>query len=338
VFAEVLRKYKADNPGAHAELMKLRKSDPQAFRGKVGKLVREAADKDPELKKRIEAARRGDRRAPSFRLPDSVKVERDIVYATYGDRKVMLDLYLPKNPPAGRIPCIMTIHGGGWRSGNKARFARFASKFAEEGFAAACIGYRLKPEVKVRQCVEDAKASVRWVRANAKKYKIDPDRLGAFGGSAGAHLAAMLGTSFKSAEIEGDGGNKGVSSRVHAVAALAVPADMTAFGRYVGDSKSAKLISPASFVDKDSAQFLLIHCKGDRVVPYKQSIILQDKLKKAGVPVELTTIEGKSHAFWNGGGPVAKKTLADTVSFFKKALKHPEARPKAQTGDPKAAK
>jgi len=260
------------------------------------------------------------RRGSIFKVPDSVKVVRDIVYATYGERKVTLDLYLPRKPPAGKIPCIMTIHGGGWRSGNKNRFARFASKFAENGFAAACIGYRLMPEVKVPQCIEDAKASVRWVRANAKKYNINPDHFGAFGGSAGAHLVAMLGTSFKVEKLEGDGGNKGVSSRVHAVVALAVPSDMTAFGRYSGNAEKAKLISPVNYVDKDSAKFLLIHSE-DRVVPHKQSTLLKEKLTKAGVPVALTTIKGGGHAFWNGNSPTAKKTLADSVTFFQEALK-----------------
>ena len=331
VITDVLKKYKADNPDAHAELMKLRKSDPKAFRTKVGELIKAAMEKDPELKKKLDTASSPKGRTPGFKVPDSVKVVRDIVYATYGDRKVTLDLYLPKNPPSGKIPCIMTVHGGGWRNGNKNTFARFASTFAENGFAAACIGYRLMPEVKVPQCVQDAKASVRWVRANAKKYNIDPDRLGAFGGSAGAHLVAMLGTSFKAEKLEGDGGNKGISSRVHAVVALATPADMTAFGRFSGDAEEAKLISPVSYVDKDSAQFLLIHSKGDRVVPHKQSIILQEKLTKAGVPVQLTTIEGGGHAFWNGNSPTAQKAFADTVTFFQKALSPKKPKPAEKT-------
>jgi acetyl esterase/lipase len=267
------------------------------------------------------------RRSSVFKVPNSVTVQRDVVYATYGDRKVTLDIYLPKNPPTGKLPCIITVHGGGWRNGDKNKFARFASKFAEKGFAAACIGYRLIPEVGVPQCIEDAKASVRWVRANAKKYNIDPDRFGAFGGSAGAHLVAMLGTSFKVDKLEGDGGNKGVSSRVHAVVAMATPADMTAFSRFSKTTEIAKLISPVTYVDKDSAKFLLIHARGDGLVPYKQSILLQDKLTKAAVAVQLITIENKSHAFWNGNSPTAQKIVADSIAFFQKALKRPKSKP-----------
>jgi acetyl esterase/lipase len=262
---------------------------------------------------------------PNPKTRDTVKVVRDIVYATYGDRKVMLDLYLPnpKKPSKGKIPCIMTIHGGGWQNGDTTKFAHFAREFAENGLAAACITYRLLPLVGIPQCIQDAKASVRWVRANAKKYNIDTERIGAFGGSAGAHLAAMLGTSFKVKALEGDGGNKGVSSRVHAVVALATISDMTVLKIFSSNIAAARLISPACYVDKDSAQFLLMHAKGDRLVPYAQSLILQKKLTKAGVPVTLTTINSNNHPFWYEISATARKTVADTIAFFKKTLKKP---------------
>ena len=312
---KVLEKYKAEDPKAHAELMKLRESDREAFRKRVGELIRKA--RGPNARRTRPSAGRG---AP-FQVPETVKVVRDIVYARYGTREVQLDLYLPKDPPAGKLPCIMTIHGGGWRSGDKERFARFASRFAEKGFAAACIAYRLRPEVQVRQCVEDVKASVRWIRAHAKEHRIDDGRIGAFGGSAGAHLAAMLGTSFKAKSLEGKGGHEGVSSRVHAVVSLATPADLTAFGRASLDKEAARLISPAAYVDADSARFLLMHARGDRVVPYKQSTILLEKLKAAKVPSRLVTLESNSHAFWNGTSPEAVKALADAVAFFHQTLK-----------------
>jgi len=277
--------------------------------------------------------RPGGQPSKGFKPPGSVKVVRDIVYATYGRREVMLDLYLPRNAPAGKIPCIVTIHGGGYRLGDRHRFARFASKFAESGFVAACIGYRLRPEVKIRQCIEDAKASVRWVRANAARYGIDPDRIGAFGGSAGAHLASMLGTSFKAAKLEGDGGNPGVSSRVRAVVALAPPSDMSAFPAFRNRPEEARLISSITYADEDSAAFLLMHCRGDRIVAYKHSILLRDRLARAGVPVELKTIVRGGHAFWNGDTPKARKAMADTIEFFRKTLKHPQPRPAAEPAE-----
>jgi len=316
---KALDEYKAKDPKGYDALMKLRETDPKTFREKAGKIVRESRSRDGTPTKR--PGKTG--RQPPVKLPDTVKVERNIVHATYGERKVMMDLYLPKDAPSGAIPCIMTIHGGGWRSGDKERFARQAAAFAQNGFAAACVGYRLRPEVDIPQCIEDVKAATRWMRANAAKYNIDPDRFGAYGGSAGAHLAAILGTSFKAKQLEGKGGNEGVSSCVHAVVALATPSDFTRFGRaFQGDKDAAKRISPITYVDADNAQFLLMHCKGDRTVPYSQSTILLEKLQAAKVPAALTTIDGQSHAFWNGTSQTAAKSLADAIAFFNKALKN----------------
>jgi len=252
-------------------------------------------------------------------VPESVKVERDIVYVKYGAREVKLDLYLPKKPASEKIPCIVVIHGGGWRSGDKTRFANIASALAEQGFAAACIGYRLLPEVEFPAPVVDCKAAVRWVRANAAKHGLDPDRIGAIGGSAGGHLVAMLGTSTTVAKLEGDGGNAGVSSRVHAVVAMATPADMTRNAeRNKLDKELAVLISPVTHVSKDSAPVLLLHGTEDTLVPMAQSELLLEKYQKAGASAELVKIEGGPHAFWNGAQ--FDETMKHAVKFFRARL------------------
>jgi acetyl esterase/lipase len=254
------------------------------------------------------------------KVPDSVKVERDIVYAKYDKREVMLDLYLPKKPTSDKIPCIVVVHGGGWRSGDKTRFSAIAGHLASQGFAAACIGYRLLPEVEFPAPIVDCKAAVRWVRANAAKHGIDPDRIGAIGGSAGAHLVAMLGTSHNEPKLEGDGGNAGVSSRVQAVVAMATPADMSQFAERTKLNKDlAALISPITHVGKDSAPLLLLHGTNDRTVPMEQSEKLLEKYKKAGVSAELVKVADGTHAFWN-----SEKWFDDTmkrsVEFFNKQL------------------
>lgn len=105
--------------------------------------------------------------------------------------------------------------------------------------------------------------------------------------------------------------------------ALATPSDFTRFGRaFQGDKDTAKRISRITYVDVDNTQFLLMHCKGDRTVPYSQSTILLEKLQAAKVPATLMTIEGQSHAFWNGTSPTAAKSLADAIAFFNKTLKN----------------
>ena len=256
-----------------------------------------------------------------FTLPETVKVARDIVYAEYGDRKLKLDLYLPKMRAESPLPCIVAIHGGGWRMGNKNVYAHLSSGLADHGFAVACIEYRLRPEVEFPALVWDCKAAVRWVRANSKQYGIDGERIGAVGGSAGGHLVAMLATSHKVAELEGDGGNAGTSSQVQAVVAMATPADMTRFSRRNKLSEDlVALISPITHVDGDSAPLLLMHSDTDRTVPFEQSQRLAAKYKTAGVPVELVTIERGSHAFWN-----FEKWFGDvlgrSVKFFDKALR-----------------
>src|SRR5581483_1466737 len=100
-------------------------------------------------------------RAARFVVPDNVEKTADIVYAQYGDRQLRLDLYTPKPKPAGLIPGIVVIRGGGWRSGDKNGFASIASGLAAKGFAAACIEYRVLPDVKIADCVNDTKAAVR---------------------------------------------------------------------------------------------------------------------------------------------------------------------------------
>ena len=261
------------------------------------------------------------RQPQTLKLPDTVRVETNIVYAKYGTRELMLDLYLPKEKPASPMPCIIVIHGGGWRSGDKQRFARHAAFLASKGFAAACIGYRLRPEVEIPGCVQDCKAAVRWVRANAGRYSINPDRFGAIGGSAGGHLVAMLGTSYQAEKLEGAGGNPGVSSRVQAVVAMAAVTDFNAFsGRQELDKETAALISPVTYVDKDSAPLLLLHGDGDKLVPLKQSEILLAKYKEAGAPAELFTFKGAGHGFWNQD-PAFMETMDRAVTFFHDKLK-----------------
>ena len=250
--------------------------------------------------------------ASAQQIPDTVSVSPDIVYARYGEVQLRLDLYRPRNADRP-LPGVIVVRGGGWRAGDKRGFANIAAALADRGLAAACIEYRVLPEARFPLEVNDVKAAVRWMRAEAKRYGIRPDAIGAIGGSAGGHLVAMLGTSYKAADLEGDGGHAGVSSRVQAVVAMAPVVDFK--GMFKGRDPKTRFdflgtsfeenpglwakASPVTYLSPDSAPFLLIHSNADKTVPYAQSLQMVESCKSNGVLAELMTIEDGPHAFWN---------------------------------------
>lgn len=254
-------------------------------------------------------------------LPENVTVQKDIIFAQTGTNQLGLDLYLPKDKPAAPLPCIVVIHGGGWSSGDKERFAKHAAYLASKGFAAVSIDYRLMPAVQILDCVQDCKAAVRWVRANAAKYGFNPDKIGTIGGSAGGHLVAILGTSYKAEKLEGAAGNPGISSRVQAVVAMAAVTDFLGMRseRLKIDMETAKLLSPVTYVDQDSAPLLLLHGEADKLVPMSQSEALLAKYQAAGVPATLVKNKG-GHGFWNQD-PSFTESMDQAVAFFREKLK-----------------
>jgi acetyl esterase/lipase len=273
---------------------------------------------------------------PPFRLPPGVEMKTGLIYATVNGRKLHLDLFLPKQGQ-GPFPGVVYIHGGGWRSGVKEQFHRQAAYMATKGFAGACIEYRLSGEAKYPAAVQDSKAAVRWMRANAEKYQIDPNRIGAAGGSAGGHLVAMLGTTYGIGKLEGNGGNAGFSSQVQAVAAFnpvldlvsrvkanpdTAPAAMALFlaAKYVENPKLWAEASPITHVDEKSAPFLFLHGTADTTVPYQQSASMMKRLEVAGVHAEIFTAEGAGHGFFNHP-PWFESTLKRMEQFFTEMLK-----------------
>ena len=155
-----------------------------------------------------------------------VRVERDLVYGKGGAVDLQLDLATPAQGK-GPFPAVVCIHGGGWRGGSRQQLDGLIKVLAKRGFVAATVSYRLTDKAAFPAQIEDCKAAVRWLRANAEKYRIRADAVGAVGFSAGAHLASLLGTADKSAELEGQGGNADQSSRVQAVVSFFGPSDFT---------------------------------------------------------------------------------------------------------------
>jgi len=280
-------------------------------------------------KTRNKAPNNPTRRPP---LPDGVTLKQDVAYRE-GNPKWKLDLYLPSGeaPEKGR-PALVVVHGGGWRGGDKVggNWSRIPAEYAAKGYAAISVNYRLTPEVGMLDCIADVKCAVRWLRENSEEFDINPERIGAYGNSAGAHLVSMLGLTEKADGLEGDGPFQDQSSLVQAVCASATPTDflnwrkkpVSEFGALkTGEGpieKRAAKASPVTYVDKDAPPFLLFHAKNDTTVPFGQSTILANKLEEAGVEVTFMQFEDGGHGVF---GAKHAETNPAMAAFFEKALK-----------------
>ncbi|HAF16446.1 MAG TPA: hypothetical protein DHU55_15255 [Blastocatellia bacterium] len=263
-------------------------------------------------------------------------VQRDLVYKRVNGEVLTLDLYSPEKF-SGPLPVIVWIHGGGWSRGRKERSPAVA--LVHDGYAVASIDYRLSSVVPFPAQIEDCKAAVRWLRANASKYNLDPDHIGVWGHSAGGHLAALLGTSGGVRELEGDGDNMSYSSRVQAVCDVSGPSDLVRLYQEASQSsadKSGKVMSavaglvggsaeqnqtktiaasPIHYVSKDDPPFLIIHGENDSTVPVTQAKSFAAALKAAGVETTLEIAPARGHG---AGGPRFRLMVK---AFFDKYLK-----------------
>ncbi len=270
--------------------------------------------------------------APS-QLPDSVVADRNMEYSAVGGRQLM-DVIRPKDAGSGARPAVLLLHGGGFRAGSKDGYISFAVKLAEHGYIAATADYRLAPRNQFPAAVQDAKAAVRFLRANAKKFNIDPEHIGALGDSAGGHLVLMLGLTAGVEEFEGSGPNRDQSSAVQCVVDKYGPTDFTqSYSKSVDAAQVLPLFlggdldherpahmraSPLNWVTPNAAPILAIHGTADRYVAYEQSLWLTERLIAAGVPAELETISGADHGF---KGADAERADARAIAWFDKYLK-----------------
>jgi acetyl esterase/lipase len=266
-------------------------------------------------------------------VPDSVTFEPDIEYAKPTGESLQLDLARPKTGD-GPFPAVICIHGGGFRAGDRHGYDKLCLRLAEKGYVAATVEYRLAPNHPFPGAIHDVKAAVRWVRANAKKYHIDPERIGVMGGSAGGHLAQFLGVTGGVKEFEGDGGNADQSSAVTCVVNFFGPSDFTkSYGKSVDAAEVLPLwlggnlekehhkhilASPLYWVTPQAAPTLCIHGTKDNYVAREQSVWLVEKLKASDVEAELLTLEGAGHGFKDKDAETADKAM---FAFFEKHLK-----------------
>ena len=274
-----------------------------------------------------------------------VTVEEDITYRTAGGEDLQLDIARPEGE--GPFPAILFIHGGGWYQGSREGYRDQIQRAAERGYVAATISYRLMQfdmakketataEPRFPAQVHDAKAAVRWLRANAEKYEIDPQRIGVTGGSAGGYLSLMLGLTDPSAGLEGEGPNDGQSSRVHAVVNVFGPTDFPSGYHQSSVSWILRLFmggepdevpqtferaSPVKYISPDDPPVLTLHGDRDKLIPVQQAKLLDEKMKAAGVEHELIVFEGQGHGFTGEAKQQADEAM---WRFFEEHLKPSE--------------
>ncbi len=184
-----------------------------------------------------------------MRVPEDVEWVKDVEYGVGGERKLLLDIVRPKHPPAGPMPVLVWVHGGAWLGGDKSSGIWRLAPYAQKGYFCATISYRLSQVAVFPAQIEDCKCAIRYLRAHARKYNIDADRIGVWGSSAGGHLVAMLGTAAEAKDLEGTGGWKAQPSKVQAVCDWCGPSDLLAMpgapshiDRTRADAPEAKLI------------------------------------------------------------------------------------------------
>jgi acetyl esterase/lipase len=271
----------------------------------------------------------------NVQIPDSVRVEKNIPYAGTKDPRQALDVYLPKSPKGDKpLPVVVNIHGGAFRMGDKNMGVNeFIGLVAGGDYAAVSINYRLSGQAIWPAQIHDCKAAIRWVRANARKYNFDSENVGVIGGSAGGHLAAMLGTSGSVEALEGDVGlYRGTSSKVKCVVDQFGPSDLVAMGGShdspespeslliggaVQENKAAaRAASPITYVSRDDPPFLILHGTADPAVPFNQSERLSRALTETGVDCLFVPVTGAGH-----GGFRSPEVSNRIRQFFDKNLR-----------------
>ena len=265
---------------------------------------------------------------------DGFRIEKDVAYLA-PDRKEKADLYLPASSPAGaRRPAVVIIHGGGWTGGDKgaAREINIGTNLALNGYVGLSINYVLAStnfnaaKATWPQNLHDCMTAVRWLRKNADRLQVDPERIGVIGGSAGGHLAAMLAVLGDKDGLDPKGPYGEFSCRVKCAVDLYGPADLAGhhdismLGKRAAEAPELyRAASPVTYVDKNDPAILILHGTADKTVDIAQSKLFAAKLKDAGAPHELVIVEGAPHTFHLQ--PKQRDLRPVVLGFFDKHLK-----------------
>jgi acetyl esterase/lipase len=268
---------------------------------------------------------------PQF--PLDVRVERGVAFLS-PDREERADLYFPlQTSGAGKLPAVIIIHGGGWVGGHReaAREINIGGTLARNGYVAMSIDYALsqKKQAVWPTNLWDCKTAVRWLRKNAARLGIDPNRIGVVGGSAGGHLAAMIALTTPGDGLDPAGPDADISCAVsccvdmYGIAELGSYHDVTMLGKKFADAPQLyQQASPITYIRSNSPPFLILHGTADTTVKLEQSQLLATRLALAGVPHELLIVPGAKHTF--DLQPPQKDLRPEFLGFLDKHLRAPK--------------
>lgn len=266
------------------------------------------------------------------------RVEYDVTYCTLDNIALKLDVYFPRSSDAKPTPAVINIHGGSWSAGDKARSDTSTDipTLVARGYLVAAVNYRHAPTYKFPAQIQDVKCAVRFLRAHAARYNLDPNRIGAWGCSAGGHLVSLLGVADKNTGWDNVGEYKEHSSRIQAAVPLCAPADITlydsvaradmlrrVFGSQTGINPMLVRASPTTFVTKDDPPFLILQGDQDDIIPLAQGEKLYEKLIGVGVYAKIVTVQNGAHCFPPelGMSPTRAEITTIIADFFDQVLR-----------------
>lgn len=275
---------------------------------------------------------------PSTTIPDELSFHLNTVFAEYGNRKLLADIFVPKSAgPNHRFPAVVVVHGGGWKQGDKTKFRALAIELARRGYVTAAIEYRLAHESPFPAAIHDCTAAVRFLRANCDQYFLDPESIGAVGGSAGGHLSGLMASGGGNSRLQGDGGHADRSARIQASIVMAGPMEMTT-GSVADRSRNPESGSnsnlwlrstiddnPALYeladahlqIDKRTCPILFMVGEFDNPSRNQPS---REKLMSLGIETGLKSYKDGKHGCWNRL-PWFDKMVDDMDQFLRKHLK-----------------
>lgn len=268
------------------------------------------------------------------KVPNGVTLLPNVEIGTAGNRPLLMAIAFPDTAPEKPMPVVVYIHGGGWNKKDRLDATNSICTYIKKGYIGVSLDYRLTEEAPFPAQIEDVKLAIRYLRANADKYHIDPERIGVWGTSAGAHLASLLGTSADEPDLEGTGGCQEYSDRVQAICDFYGPVDFTtefANGHnpitdLLGGKKAfsvpdlAKKAMPATYASNDDPPFFIRHGDADPRIPYTDSVNFAKQLQDAGVYVDFKLIPDGHHGF--KGNPMDVQTNDEAWAFLDKFVKN----------------